>query len=84
MCTGIPICELFSDPRTFAYGDPHTAILEWEITHMGIQDLISHMEIFPICIRSVTEISPYAYGDLCDLCMHTGIDFDPCMHTGIA
>ena len=24
MRTGIPLCELFSDPRTFAYGDPRT------------------------------------------------------------
>jgi len=64
MRTGIPICELFSDPRTFvAYGDPHMhmAIPVWEITHNGIQDLISHIEIFPVCIRlGVTEISPYA------------------------
>jgi hypothetical protein len=73
MRTGIPICELFSDPRTFAYGDPHmhTAIPIWEITHMGIQDLISHMEIFPICIRLVTEIS--LYGDCTNPRMHTGI-----------
>jgi hypothetical protein len=37
MRTGIPICELFSDPRTFTYGDPHmhTAIPVGEITHMG-------------------------------------------------
>ncbi len=59
----ISICELFSNPCT--YGDPHmhTAIPVWEITHMGKQDLISHMEIFPVCKRLVTEISPYAYGD---------------------
>ena len=75
MHTGIPICELFSDPHTFAYGDPHmhTAISEWEIMHMGIQDLISHMEIFLVCIRLVTEISAYAYGDLTNPRMHTGI-----------
>ena len=50
---GIPICELFSDPCMFAYGDPHMhmSIPVWEIMHMGIQELISHM-----------EISPYAYG----------------------
>ena len=75
--TGIPICKLFSNPHTFAYGDPHmhTAIPVWEITHMGIQDLISHMEIFPVYIWLVTEISPYAYGDYmsCDPRMHTGI-----------
>jgi hypothetical protein len=68
MRTGIPIsiCELFSDPRPFAYGDPHmhTAIPVCEITHMGIQDLISRMEIFPVCIRLVAEKSPYAYGEL--------------------
>jgi hypothetical protein len=31
MRTGIPICEFFSDPRTFAYGDlhMHTAIPVW-------------------------------------------------------
>ena len=73
--TGIPICKLFSNPHTFAYGDPHmhTAIPVWEITHMGIQDLISHMEIFPVCIRLVTEISPYAYGDCTNPRMHTGL-----------
>ena len=51
----------------------HTAIPVWEFTHMGIQDLISHLEIFPICIRLVTEISPYAYGDHTTPRMHTGI-----------
>ena len=42
MRNGIPICNFFSDPRPFAYGDPHmhTAIPVCEITHMGIQDLI--------------------------------------------
>jgi hypothetical protein len=77
MRTGIPIsiCELFSDPRPFAYGDPHmhTAIPVCEITHMGIQDLISHVEIFPVCIRLVTEVSPYAYGDSTNPHMHSGI-----------
>ena len=65
MRTGIPICKHFSNPRPYAYGDPHmhTAIPVWEIIlHMGIQDLISPMEIFPICIRLETEISLYAYG----------------------
>ena len=96
MHTGIPICELFSNHRPFTYGDPHmhTAIPVCKITHMGIQDLISHMEIFPVCIRLVTEISPYAYGDCVNPCMHTGISVNeipecirgfarPCMHTGI-
>ena len=66
MRNGITICELFSNPRPFAYGDPHmhTAIPIFEtITHMGIQDLISHVKIFPVCIRLVTEKSPYAYRD---------------------
>ena len=33
--------------------DPHmhTAIPVCEITHMGIENLISHMETFPVCIR---------------------------------
>ena len=75
MHMGIPICELFSDPHTFAYRDlhMHTVIPVWEITHMGIQDLISHMEIFPVCIRLVTDIFPYAYGDCTNPHMHTGI-----------
>jgi hypothetical protein len=75
MRTGIPICKLFSGPRPYAYGDPclHTAILVWEILHMGIQDLTSHIEIFPICIRLVTELSPYAYGHRTNPHMHTGI-----------
>ena len=71
----ILICKLFSNPCPFAYRDPrmHTAIPVCKITHMGIQDLISHMEIFPVCIRLVTEISPYAYGDRENPRMHTGI-----------
>jgi len=40
---------------------------------MRIQDLISHMEIFPICIRLVTEISLDAYGHCANPRMHTGI-----------
>jgi hypothetical protein len=77
MHKGIPICEIFSDPRLFAYGDPHmhTEIPVWEIMHMGIQDLISHMEIFPGCIRLVTKISSYAYGHHTNPRMHTGIMF---------
>jgi hypothetical protein len=75
MCNGIPICDFFSNPRPFAYGDPHmhTAIPVCDITHKGIQDLISRMEIFPICIQLVTEKSPYAYGDCANPHMHTGI-----------
>ena len=40
MRNGIPICEIFSDPRPFAYGDPHmhTAIPICKIMHMGIQN----------------------------------------------
>jgi hypothetical protein len=97
MRTGILLCELFSNPpRPFTYGDPHmhTAIPVCKITHMGIQDLISHMEIFPVCIRLVTEISPYAYWDRVNPHMHTGIFVmwspyangdlrDPHMHMGI-
>ncbi len=56
--------------------------------HMGIQDLISYMEIFPICIRLVTEISlyvwashksQYAYGDYesCNLRMQMEISVIP-------
>ena len=75
MRNGIPICDFFSDPHPYAYGDPHmhTAIPVCEIMHMGIQDLISGMEIFPVCIRLVTEKSPYAYGDRANFCMHMGI-----------
>ena len=65
MRNGIPICELFSDPRLFAFGDPHmhTVIPICKITHMGIQDLISRMRTTSLCIRGVTEKSPYAYRD---------------------
>ena len=75
MRKGIPICELFSDPRPFVYGDPrmHTVIPVCKITQMGIQDLISHMEIFSVCTRLVTKISPYAYRDHANPCMHTVI-----------
>ncbi len=62
----------------------HTVIPKWRILHRGIQDLISHMEIFPICIWLVTELSPCAYGHHTNPCMHTGILFgNPRMHTGI-
>ena len=74
MRNGIPICELFSDPRLFAFGDPHmhTVIPICKITHMGIQDLISRMRTTSLCIQGVTENprihtgmhkSPYAYWD---------------------
>jgi hypothetical protein len=56
MRTGIPMWELFSDPSPYAYGDPRNL-------RIGIQDLISHMGIIPVCIRLVTEISRYANGD---------------------
>jgi hypothetical protein len=75
MRTGIPICKYFSNPRLYAYGDPHMrmAIPICIILHMGIQDLISHMETISLCIRLVTEISPYAYRHLTNPCMHTEI-----------
>ena len=75
MRTWISICEFVSDPRPFAFGDPNmnTASLVCKITHMRIQDLISRMEIFPVCIRLVTEKSPYAYGDCANPRMDTGI-----------
>ncbi len=72
----------------------HTAIPVCEITHMGIQDLIYRMEIFPVCIRLVTEKSPYAYGDAqIPICIRVLVSIrstyayrdhtKPCMHTGI-
>ncbi len=66
MQTGILVCEYFSNPRPYAYGDPHmhTAIPICIILHRGIQDLISHMKTISLCIRLVTEISPYAYRHL--------------------
>ena len=96
MRMGIPICELFSDPRTFAYGDPRlrTAMSVWEITHMGIQDLISCMCTTSLCIRGVTEKSPYAYRDAqIPICIWGLVSIrspyayrdcaNPRMHTGI-
>jgi hypothetical protein len=96
MQTGIPVCKYFSDPRPYAYGDPHmcTVISICIILHIGIQDLISHMETISSCIRLVTEISPYAYRHLTNPRMHTGISImrspyaygdhqDPRMHMGI-
>ena len=72
----------------------HTAIPVCIVLHMGIQDLISHMETLPVCTRLVTEISPYAYRHCRNPRMHTGISVmqspyayghlqDPRMHTGI-
>ena len=51
----------------------HTLISVSIILHMGIQDLISHMETISLCIWLVTEISPYAYRHLTNPRMHTGI-----------
>ncbi len=95
MQTGIPICKYFSNPCPYAYGDPHmhTAIRVCIILHIGIQDLISHMETISLCIWLVTEISPYAFR-LTNPHMQTGISVlqspyaygyhqDPHMHTGI-
>ena len=71
-----------------------TAIPICIIFHIGIQDLISHMETISLCIRLVTEISPYAYWHLTNPRMHIGISVmqspyaygdhrDHRMHTGI-
>jgi hypothetical protein len=71
-----------------------TAIPICIILHIGIQDLISHMETISLCIRLVTEISLYAYWHLTNPRMHTGISVmqslyaygdhrDPRVHTGI-
>ena len=67
----LPICAQF----LYANKDPRmrTAIPICIILHMGIQDLISHMETISLCIRLVTEISPYAYRHLTNPRMHTGI-----------
>jgi hypothetical protein len=72
---GILICKNFSNPCPYAYPDPciHMAIPVWKILQMRIQDLISHMEIFPMCIWLVTELSPYAYGHCKNSRMHTRI-----------
>ncbi len=93
---GIPICEYFSDPCPYAYGYPHmcTSIPVCIILHIGIQDLISHMETISLCIWLVTEISLYAYRHLTNPCMQTVMSVmqspyaycdhqDPHMHTGI-
>ncbi len=64
------------------------------ILHIGIQDLISHMETISLCIWLVTEKSPYAYRHLNNPRMQTVISVmqppyaccdhqDPRMHTGI-
>ena len=72
MHNGIPIWIFFlqSPPvciwgPPYAYGDPFMQNYP--------QDLISHMEIFPVCIRLVTEISPYAYGERTNPRMNMGI-----------
>ncbi len=75
MQLGIPICDFFSNLRQYAYRDLHmrTAIPVCIILHMGIHELISHMETVPVCIRLVTDISPYAYRHRANPCMHIGI-----------
>jgi hypothetical protein len=49
--TGSPYANFLAIPARLhtGIGDPrmHTAIPVCKITHMGVQDLISHMEIFP-------------------------------------
>jgi hypothetical protein len=81
MHNGIPICELFSDPRPFAWGDPHMhmVIPICKITHMGIQDLISPMRTTSLCIWGMTEKFPYAYRDahIPVSRMYTGISVHP-------
>jgi len=79
-----------------AYGDPHmhTVIPICKITHMGIQDLISRMCTTSLCIRGVTEKSPYAYSDAqIHVCIWELVSIwslyayrdraNPRMHTGI-
>jgi hypothetical protein len=69
MQTGIPICKYFSNPHPYAYRDPHmhTAIPVCIILHMGIQDLISHMETISLCVRE----SPYV--NVPAICKHTRV-----------
>ena len=50
-----------------------TAIPICILLHMGIKSLISHMRTNPVCIRLVTEQSPYAYRDCHYDRIHTGI-----------
>jgi hypothetical protein len=75
MRNGIPIFDIFSDPRPFAYSYPHMhAVLPiCEIMHMGVKDIISHMEMFLICIRLVTKKIPICIQGCANPCMHTGI-----------
>ena len=75
MRTGTPRMRTRSSPCPYAYGDPrmHTAIPICILSHMGIKSLISHMRTNPVCIRLVTEQSPYAYGDCHYDRIHTGI-----------
>ena len=96
MRNGIPICEFFSDPCPYAYGDPHmhTAIPVCELTHTVIQDLISRMRttslcirgliLIPVCIRGLHVMrSPYAYGDFHAFPVCIRGFAHPRMHTGI-
>jgi hypothetical protein len=57
--------HIFSNPHPYVYGDSHmrTAIPIRKILHMGIQVVIFHMEMVPICIWVITELSLYAYRD---------------------
>ena len=60
MRTGRLHMRIFSNPRPYAYGDPHmrTAIPICKISHMGKKILFSHMGTNSLCIRLVTEQSP--------------------------
>ncbi len=71
---GSPYANILAIPA-YAYGDPHMrmAIPVCIILHIGIQDLNSHMKTISLCIRLVTEISPYAYMHLTNPRMQTGI-----------
>jgi hypothetical protein len=63
MCNGIPMCEYFSDPCSFAYGDPHmhTAIPVCKIMHGDRRPNIPYGNIsrmhtvsnwkIPVCIQ---------------------------------
>ncbi len=64
MQMGIPVCKYFSNSHPYAYRDPrkHTGIPVCIILHMGIQDLISHMETISYAYRDphMQTYQPYA------------------------
>ena len=75
MRTGTPRMRIPSGPCPYAYGVPHmhTAIPICIFLHMGVKSLISHMRTNTLCIRLVTDQSPYAYRVLKNPRTHTGI-----------